>query len=140
MQFTHSITIMADRHHVYAAIADLTTWPDWMPDVSAVEPRSGVEGPEVGAAYGVTQHRITETYRILELVPTTRVVVQGGSAVASAVITYTLSDAPEYGTHMQTDVAMEGLGGKVIGAVFAKTYREQVLGEALGLKDYIERA
>ncbi|MDO5696982.1 MAG: SRPBCC family protein [Dermatophilus congolensis] len=139
MEITHSLAILAERSTVYDTIADLTTWPDWMPGVSSVGPAESASGPAVGAEYRVTQvPGMPETYRIQELVPGSKVVVRGGGAVASALITYTLTDLPEWGTQVRTDVQWEGIGGKVLGAVFEGKYREQLLDEALGLKKLLE--
>lgn len=139
MEFTTSVDIAADADTVWAALADPTTCPAWMPHVKDVTTNDAYA--REGAQYKVAQswYRMNDqTIFITRMDAPREFAFTAGTTAGGISFTYTLAETLGR-VRLECVMRMEDGFAKLGGAILGGSYQSALQDEAVALRDYCER-
>jgi uncharacterized membrane protein len=134
MNFSEHISASADRGQCWAAVADVTTWPQWTKSMRSVEPLDSAS-LAVGNRYRVTQPGMPKlVWQVNELTEGQEFTWSSRSPGVRTVAYHRLSPNADGTTEISIGVAHSGPLAGLVAALTRKRTERYLKMEAAGLK------
>lgn len=136
--FTATRRIAAPPRRVWAPLADVVRWPDWLPTMSSVEPL-GPGALAVGARYRITQPRLRPaTWRVVRLEPLRSFAWESRSPGVRTLADHSLTPLPDGSTSVTLEVRFTGPLAPLARVLAGSLTREYLAREAALLAQRVE--
>jgi uncharacterized protein YndB with AHSA1/START domain len=140
MDYDTTITTTADLDHAWAALAAVTTYPQWTTSMTKVIPLDGDE-LRVGRRYRILQPGFPPVvWRVTEVVSGSSFQWEARSPGLRTVASHRLSPEEGGGTRITLHIAQTGLLARLMAALTATRTRRYLALEAAGLRAAAEAA
>lgn len=138
VEFEVTAGIAATGQRVWTLLADVESWPHWLPTVTLVEALDG--GPlAIGRRYRVEQPKLRPTvWTVTELQPGTHFQWQARSPGMTMVADHAVTSLDGQAVQVRLRFRFEGVLGALLGRMFARTTRHYLQAEAQALKRQAE--
>ncbi|MGE3526427.1 MAG: SRPBCC family protein [Gemmatimonadales bacterium] len=136
--FTAATRVEAPPERVWALVADVLHWPDWLPTVTAVEPLDS-HALALGARYRIVQPRLPPAvWTVVRLEPRRSFSWESRSPGVRTLADHTLSPLPDGSTSVTLRIRFLGPLSTLARAIAGSLTREYMAREAASLKERIE--
>jgi uncharacterized protein YndB with AHSA1/START domain len=133
-----SARIRASRPNVWNVLADVESWPAWLPTVRSVEGQSGAELRE-GARFVVSQPRLPQAvWRVAKVEPARAFIWESRAPGTRIVAEHVLASRLDGSTELLLRLSFHGLIGKLIGRLTRATSQRYLDMEASALQTAVE--
>lgn len=130
--------IEAPRERVWALLADVAHWPDWLPTMTAVQPL-GPAALAIGARYRITQPRLKPAvWTVVRLEPLRSFAWESRAPGVRASADHVLSPMPDGSTSVTLQIEFSGPLAVVARVLAGSLTRDYIAREAALLKQRVE--
>lgn len=136
--FAATLSVVAPPARVWALLADVVRWPDWLSTMRAVEPLDA-EALALGARYRITQPRLKPAiWTVVRLDPRRSFAWETRSPGVRALADHSLTPLPDGSTSVTLEVRLSGPLAPLARLLAGSLTREYLAREAALLKQRVE--